>query len=181
MDKQIAQQAEQLVQSFVKKGMRSSTRNKLGNVWWPLFRKVTQGITVLAATTAFATPITSAVGVASAVGISRLVNSHVKFLQNMTLSNAAYFGKTMVSQNVPEAVRTEAINRFIKRESPLFTAEKYIKQNPDNLAKLANGHPVPRITSLSDIVERKLNRADTMARRKGLIQAPLKERWQLLL
>ena len=48
MEQKTEQQARELVQVFRKRKTLISTRNKLGGIWWPLFRKGVQGFSILA-------------------------------------------------------------------------------------------------------------------------------------
>lgn len=145
-------QAIELARQFMKSGLRGSAqdkiRNKLGNKAWPLGRKVIRagiigsiGMTALAA--AIGAPIVSLPILSAVVGggilADRWAGGHVKFLQNVTLRQAALFGRQMKNAHVPEAVRQQAIEYFLKKESPMFTAKKYIQKNPEMVARLKEG------------------------------------------
>lgn len=144
-------QAIELAHRFVKTGLRGSVedkiRNKLGNKAWPLMQKVTRfggwagvGITALALTTG--NPIAlfpAALAIGGAFGADRWARGHIQFLQNVTLRQAAFFGRSMKNANVPEAVRQKAMEYFLKKESPMFTAQRYIQKNPEMVARLKDG------------------------------------------
>lgn len=144
-------QAIELAKKFIKTGLRGSTedkiRNKLGNKAWPLVQKVTRfggwggvGITALSLATGY--PIAlfpAALTIGAAFGADRWARGHIQFLQNVTLRQAAFFGRSMKNANVPEAVRQKAMEYFLKKESPMFTARKYIQKNPDMVARLKDG------------------------------------------
>ena len=176
---------ESLVQIFKENGMRTSARNKAGNVIWPIARKYFQGCMVvggLLATSALllgtGTPLAMITAVGAAYGFQRIVNSHIKFLQNMTLSNATLFGRMMKGQNVPEQVRQNAMERFLSEAGPLFTAKGYIKEHPDHLRRLANGETVPKIPTVMGNAESRLNRLDRIAKKNGHVQASFRERFK---
>ena len=144
-------QAIELAKKFIKTGLRGSTedkiRNKLGNKAWPLVQKVTRfggwggvGITALSLATGY--PIAlfpAALTIGAAFGVDRWARGHIQFLQNVTLRQAAFFGRSMKNANVPESVRQKAMEYFLKKESPMFTARKYIQKNPDMVARLKDG------------------------------------------
>ena len=173
------QQAETLVSSFMKKGMVSSARNKAGNIVWPLHKKFFQGVMIMAPVLAVSSAPLAAALFGGGLVAERLLSSHIKFLQNMTLANAARFGRTMVAENVPESVRQSAMEQFLHKAGPLFTAAPYIKQNPEMMARLENGQMVPRLVSLSDIMERKLNRELRVAEKNGQSRPSFKRRWEV--
>ena len=64
------------------------------------------------------------------MGAARFVNSHIKYLQNIVIGDAGAFGRVMKHRNVPEDVRKRAVELYIKKESPMFTAVQYIRQHP---------------------------------------------------
>ena len=179
MDKNTKQQATDLVNSFMEKGMISSWRNKAGNMFWPSVKKVFQGVMIGSTVLLFSSPASTLALMGGCFAAERLLTSHIKFLQNMTLSNAARFGRSMMEKHTPEVVRQAAMERFLSKASPWFTASKYIRQNPEKVCALRDGKTVPRLVSLSDIVERRMNRAVRMAEQRGDTRPSFKERFQV--
>ena len=143
-------QAMELAIKFIKTGLRGSKedkiRNKLGNKAWPLAQKITRyggwgGVGILAASAIMGAPVTlpSILVIGSSFLVDKWAQGHVQFLQNVTLRQAAFFGRLMKNANVPETVRQKAIEYFLQKESPLFTAKKYLKKNPDMVTRLKDG------------------------------------------
>ena len=143
-------QAKELAEQFIQTGLRGSKedkiRNKLGNKAWPLAQKITRyggwgGVGIIAASAIMGAPVAlpSVLVIGASFLVDKWAQGHVQFLQNVTLRQAAFFGRSMKNANVPEAVRQKAIEYFLKKESPLFTAKRYIKKNPDMVARLKDG------------------------------------------
>ncbi len=143
-------QAIALAEKFIKTGLRGTTedkiRNKLGNKVWPLAQKITRYgsiacLGIIAAATMVGAPVTfpSLLFVGGGFLADRWAQGHVKFLQNVTLRQAAFFGRQMKNAQIPETVRQKAIEYFLKKESPIFTAQKYIQKNPDMILRLRDG------------------------------------------
>lgn len=144
-------QAIELAEKFIKTGLRGlmedKIRNKLGNKVWPLAQKMTRfggwaGVGITAASLMMGYPIAlfpAALTIGAAFGADRWARGHVRFLQNVALRQAAFFGRSMKNANVPEAVRQKAMEHFLKKESPMFTAKKYIQKNPEMIARLKDG------------------------------------------
>lgn len=180
--------AKELVKNFRKTGLGGSLedkiRNLLGNKGWPLVSKfcgagkwVSAGLaalSVMGGVPEIALPFLLTSG---ASHIAQLYpKGHTKFLQNIALKNASSFGRFMKENNIPESVRKKAMEQFLKKESPLFTAKQYISKNPDMVERLSNGLPVPKNKNFISIWD---GNVEALARRyKGKGPIPFKERWK---
>lgn len=143
----IDKQAFEIVQNFSQSAMKGELlRNRLGNRAWPIASKALGfckwGILGLwGASVALGNPLPLAS--LAVVGGGHLAHTwakgHIKYLQNLTFANAALLGRTLKNSNLPEAVKTKAIEKFIQQESPLFTAKEYIEKNPDQIERLSQG------------------------------------------
>ena len=142
-----------LVEDYCATGLKGSAfakaRNKLGNKAWPMVNKFGKYMLVavgvvggLSIPMNFAFDLPAAVLCSGfAVGATQWTGGHIKYLQNIALRQASLFGRQMTKANVPEKIREQAIEHFIRRQSPLYTAEKYIKNNPEMIKRMSNGLP----------------------------------------
>lgn len=142
-----------LVEDYCATGLKGSAfakaRNKLGNKAWPMANKFVKYTLVavgvvggLSIPMNFAFDLPAAVLCSGfAVGAKQWTDGHIKYLQNIALRQASLFGRQMTKANVPEKIREQAIEHFIRRQSPLYTAEKYIKNNPEMIKRMSNGLP----------------------------------------
>lgn len=142
-----------LVENYCATGLKGSAfakaRNKLGNKAWPMANKFVKYTLVavgvvggLSIPMNFAFDLPAAVLCSGfAVGAKQWTDGHIKYLQNIALRQASLFGRQMTKANVPEKIRKQAIEHFIRRQSPLYTAEKYIKNNPEMIKRMSNGLP----------------------------------------
>ncbi len=142
-----------LVEDYCATGLKGSAfakaRNKLGNKAWPMankFVKYTLGAVAvvggLSIPMNFAFDLPAAVLCSGfAVGAKQWTDGHIKYLQNIALRQASLFGRQMTKANVPEKIREQAIEYFLQKQSPMFTAKKYIKNNPEMIKRMSNGLP----------------------------------------
>ena len=141
---EIDKQAAQIVSNFSKEGIKGELlRNRLGNRVWPLAAKG-MGLLKWGAIGAMAfgaAPLS--IAAFAAIGGIHLAQTwtkgHIKYLQNLTLKNASLLGRSMKNTDLPDAVKKRAIEKFMQRESPLFTANRYIKKNPDMIERMSQG------------------------------------------
>lgn len=178
----VKQQADKIVSDFMQNRMKTSLRNRLGNVIWPMAQRFIQGFGALLAmsvvTAAAANPVASVIGVVGCWGVSRVVGSHLRFLQNMALGNAAVLGRSMVKNNVPADVRQMAIKRLLQRGGPRTMTWAYIRKHPDAFRGLADGHPAPKLNSLLGLVERNFNRLDRLKGKQRITFAERREMYR---
>lgn len=142
-----------LVEDYCATGLKGSAfakaRNKLGNKAWPMANKfVKYTLAAVAVVGGLSIPMNFAFDLPAAVlcsgfavGAKQWTDGHIKYLQNIALRQASLFGRQMTKANVPEKIREQAIEHFIRRQSPLYTAEKYIKNNPEMIKRMSNGLP----------------------------------------
>lgn len=142
-----------LVEDYCATGLKGSAfakaRNKLGNKAWPMANKfVKYTLAAVAVVGGLSIPMNFAFNLPAAVlcsgfavGAKQWTDGHIKYLQNIALRQASLFGRQMTKANVPEKIREQAIEHFIRRQSPLYTAEKYIKNNPEMIKRMSNGLP----------------------------------------
>ena len=166
----VEQQAEALQQQFShsNKMIGEIRRNRMGNVVWPFAERLCGmlmfGVVALvSAKLARGMPISGdpwmAAGVLTmcAVGLN-WAHGHIKYLQNLTLSNASVFGRAMRNEKIPQNIRARAVELFLKKESPWFTANSYIKQKPDEINRLSDGRLATKNTNFISIFEEKGNK-----------------------
>lgn len=142
-----------LVEDYCATGLKGSAfakaRNKLGNKAWPMANKLVKYAPVaMAVVGGLSIPMNFAFDLPAAalysgfaVGAAQWTGGHIKYLQNIALRQASLFGRHMTRANVPEKIREQAIEHFLRKQSPLYTAEKYIKNNPEMIKRMSNGLP----------------------------------------
>ena len=140
---QADKQAREIVKDFCRTKMKGEkVRNRLGNRVWPLVEKSIIGLGWLVGASLFipgaSVPLSLGM-IALSYGAQRWIKGHTKYLQNLTLKNAALLGRSMRDKPVSDEVKRKAIEQFIQRESPLFTAKRYMQQNPEMLDRLSKG------------------------------------------
>ena len=178
--------AKELVKNFRKTGLGGSLedkiRNRLGNKCWPLISKfcgankwISAGLAALSVMGGVPETALPLLLTSGAFHTAQLYpKGHTKFLQNIALKNASAFGRFMKKNNIPESVRKKAMEQFLKKESPLFTAKQYISKNPDMVERLSNGLPVPKNTNFISIWDSNVEALGRRYEGKGWV--PLKER-----
>lgn len=175
----VKQQADKIVSDFMQNRMKTSLRNRLGNVIWPMAQRFFQGFGTVAPLIVFPINPVGAVAMAAGCwGASRVVGSHLRFLQNMALGNAAALGRSMVQNNVPADVRQMAIKRLLQRGGPRTMTGAYIRKNPDAFRGLADGHPAPKLNSLFGLFERKFNRLNRLKGKQRITFAERREMYR---
>lgn len=189
-DKQIDKYAAQLVRDFAKETYETAARfdkekkigffsgkrldvlrNHIGNVFWPASKSLLQtgraGLIALGVINPASLPVV----VPSFLGVSGLhafSKGHVEMLQNITLGRASKFGSEMVKAGVPEAVRKKAIEKYLLKNSPAFTAEKYIKKHPELVDRLRDGLVVPKNQNRIIAFDRDINRLANSGANKNM-------------
>ena len=141
---EIDKQAAQIVSNFSNEGIKGELlRNRLGSRVWPLAAKGMGALKwgAIGAMAFGAAPLS--IAAFAAIGGIHLAQTwtkgHIKYLQNLTLKNASLLGRSMKNTDLPDAVKKRAIEKFMQRESPLFTANRYIKKNPDMIERMSQG------------------------------------------
>lgn len=171
MENDQLKQAKQLVKTFRKTKERGEFRNKIGRVFWPVVnRAFTYGIPLLAAaslTGGAAVVPTLAVG-AGLWAAGRFVTKGLSVnVQNIALKNAALFGRTMTQNKIPDAVKTLAMETYLKQAGAWVFNKKYMKENPNAVDQLKNGKPVDDILNFIARLEHNGNQLINKAERNG--------------
>lgn len=156
-------QIDSFLKEFKKTKQKGEFRNKIGRVLWPVYRKgvapALLGLMVVGiAANPAAWPAAAVFGGIVAASLP-ITSGYTKYLKNISLSNAAILGRTLKKQTFSEAGRQYAMEQYLKQNMPLFTAQKYIQQNPDMVARLREGLPVQKENSFVANMEHNINQA----------------------
>ncbi len=158
--------AEQLVKEFKKNQEKGEFRNRLGRLWWPIWNRFIIPGAALCGILSL-----NPVGIIGGVALWSLGHQVTKGfainVQNIAIKNAGIFGKSMKKKNISEEVRKQAIVEYLHQSGSIFFNHNYVKNNPQEINRMANGLSADGINNLVALAEYNLTRQCNHRKRQG--------------